>query len=251
MMRAVAFAVVLAGLTLVAWWQDSPQPHQSADGALAAPGQSLDQMFAGPTFDLTHGRAEAVFWLLGTLNEYTGRGTVEGRGSHIEQFFCDESALLPAFRTVLARVLREQGLPDDVVESTRQDCLVSLHSEGVAGRINRLYVDRRRTGGHVRLVRPEPSGEIVALYVSDGMFDGVSDTERIAYLAGAYARYGRGSSYVLSNAEHKAALIARLLLDVGATDIQHRTSRDTIPNGNVVSFAASAQLLRALEQQPR
>lgn len=236
---------------MAAWWEHSPTPHQSREVDLPQAERPLDQVFAGPTFDLSGHRGESVFWVLGTLNEYLGRGTSEGRGSWLEQFYCNESKFVPVFRAGLRRMLRDQELTDDVAESVEHGCLTTFSSDAVAGRIDRVYRNRRRTGGHMRRADGRRWTEIIVLQISDAVFDGRSRDDRLAYLAGAYARFGDGSMFRFSNAEHKAALVARLLVQVGATDVRHETTRHTIPNGNTVSFRASPSLMRTLKARPR
>lgn len=249
MIRAALAVLVVAVAALVAWWEHSPTPPQTpqADAPLTRP---LHEMFAGPTFDMSDHRGAAVFWMLGTLDEYLGRRIVEGRGSHIATFYCNEATFVPVFRAGLRRLMREQGLADDVAETTEQECLRAFDSEAVGARINRAYQDRRRTGGRVNVPAGYRSQEVIALHVSDAMFEARSDADRTAYLAGAYARFGADSTFQFSNAEHKAAVIARLLMQVGATDVRHHTSRDTIPNGNTVTFRALPALMTALRRRP-
>jgi len=88
--------------------------------------------------------------------------------------------------------------------------------------------------------------EVITLRATLDMFDGMGRDAMLAYLSGAYQRYGRGNTIGFANAEHKADLIARLLTEVGATDVRRLTARDSIPNGNWVQFHASSDLMAVL-----
>ncbi len=194
-----------------------------------------------PILDVSNDRIRTIFWLLGLIDEYNGRQVASSTDDRVEGFYCDETELARLFRRVLSRLAREQGFRDDVSERVHQECLTEFQSLEMRVALDSFYVDRRTTGMFAN------ENEIIALRATYDMFDGMGRDAKLAYLSGAYQRYGSGSAFVFANAEHKADLIARLLTDVGATDVRRATARDSIPNGNWVHFRASSELMAELE----
>lgn len=237
-MQVTAMVIALAACEQRAARPES-QPQGEVTSSQAA---GTSERPAGPAFDVSGTRGTAVFWVLGALNEYLGRRTFAGGGEDVETFFCNEGEFVPRFRNMLRRVVREQQLADDLGESVVQDCLVSFRSRSLAARIDQLYRDRRPTGMFANPGRRE----LFAGYVSRDVLASERREHVVAYLAGAYQRFGQGDSIAFPNAEHKARLIAEWFVQVGATNVRHETMRGTIPNGNVVSFRASPALKRAL-----
>ena len=238
-LQVVAFVGALAACG----WRAAPSAGQP-NGPATSREAAARELPTRPAFDVSGTRGTAVFWVLGALNEYLGRRTFASGGDEVETFFCNEQTFVPVFRDMLRRLVREQQLSNDLSESIVQDCLLSFRSHGLAARIDRLYRDRRSTGMFANPGRHE----IVARYVSRDVLATEPREHVVAYLAGAYQRFGQGDSIVLANAEHKAQLIAEWLVQVGATNVRHETMRETVPNGNVVSFRASPALRRALSQ---
>jgi hypothetical protein len=193
-----------------------------------------------PMLDVSNSRRRTIFWLLGFYDEYLGRRIVSGADDVVERFYCNEAGAARQFRRVLSRLAREQGLRDDVHERVYQECLTEFRSSEVRLALDSFYVDRRTTGMFVN------GNEVITLRATLDMFDGMGRDAMLAYLSGAYQRYGRGNTIGFANAEHKADLIARLLTEVGATDVRRLTARDSIPNGNWVQFHASSDLMAVL-----
>ena len=238
-LQAVVCVIALAACE----WRAEPSAGRPKEQATSRRAAASD-LPAGPAFDVSGTRGTAVFWVLGALNEYLGRRTFAGGGEDVETLFCNEDKFVPRFRNMLGRLVREQQLADDLSESTVQGWLVTFHSQALAVRIDQLYRDRRPTGMFANPGRHE----LVALYVSRDILVTERREHVVAYLAGAYQRFGQGDSIVLANAEHKARLIAEWLAQIGATNVRHETLRETVPNGNVVSFRASPAIRRALSQ---
>lgn len=195
-----------------------------------------------PVLDVSNGRSRTIFWLLGFRDEYQGRQIAGADDDRVEGFYCDEAEAVRDFRRVLSRLAREQGFHEDVKERVYQQCLTELRSLEIRVALDSFYVDRRTTGIFAN------GKEVIALRATYDMFDGMGPGAKLAYLSGAYQRHGRGSAFGSTNAEHKADLIARLLSEVGATDVRRVTARDSIPNGNWVHFRASSELAAALER---
>jgi hypothetical protein len=190
-------------------------------------------------FDLTGVKAEAVFWVLGFLNEYNGRSVIEDR-DRVEGLYCNEKHMAERVRTMLRRVQREQQLPDDLREEVVQECLLDFRSPTLARELNRMYASREPSGTFDG--SGGPAREYVTLEATPALFARVGSEARLAYLAGAYYRHGVDDGTMrFANAAHKADLIADLLREAGATAVTRETIRG-LPNANIVRFKPSSAL---------
>lgn len=193
---------------------------------------------APPLFDLSGKKSLTVYWVLGFLDEYVGRQAIDD-GDLVETLYCNEHDKLERLRTMLRRLLREQRLTDDLREELVQECLPVFRSAELARELNSMYVSREAVGMF------DTSGgrrrQIVVLKATQAMFERVGDNERVAYLAGAYYRYGHEGAFVFANAGHKADLIADLLDAVGVKAIERHTVAG-LPNGNTVRFGGLQEL---------
>jgi hypothetical protein len=173
--------------------------------------------------------AEPVYEALGFLNEYTGR-FVTADSDTVEWFYPAEVDVAEMFRVLLSRVARDHGLPAEVRMSREEGGHTVLLSEALARLLNGMYLERRARE------QPDGSPTVYDLRVSDAMFASVERKIKIAYLAGAYRRYGRGNAIGFANAEHKAIVIERLLRDVGCTGVRRESIIGRVPNTNIVRF---------------
>jgi hypothetical protein len=194
-----------------------------------------------PMLDVSGNKVRTIFWLLGFRDEYLGRPIGGNEDDKVEGFYCNEIEAARHFRRVLSRLAREQGLRDDVRERVFQECLTEFGSLDMRLALDSFYVDRRTTG----IFTPNRK-EVISLRATYDMSYGMGRDAKLAYLSGAYQRYGRESTFGFANAEHKADLVARLLTEVGATEVCQVNTRDSIPNGNFVNFSASSELMTAL-----
>jgi hypothetical protein len=190
-------------------------------------------------FDLSGDKAEAVFWVLGFLNEYLGRRVVDD-SDVVEHLYCNEQDKAAHLRAMLRRLQREQQLPDDLREAVVQECLLYFHSPALARELNRMYASRKPSGAFY-----ESNGRLreeFSLEATQGLFARVGPEARLAYLAAAYYRYSKDDgTMVFANAAHKADLVADLLREAGATAVTRETVRG-LPNANIVRFTSSPAL---------
>ena len=144
--------------------------HQSRDneGLLGAQAHTPAPSSNGSCdFDLTGDKADTVFFVLGLLDEYNGRGIVEN-GDRIEHFYCNESKMVGLFRRYIGKLAQEQGLDPAVREETVQQCLVFYYSKPVTDRLNSCYryrmtdqaLARGPTGTYKRTASASLSGEL-------------------------------------------------------------------------------------------
>lgn len=210
-------------------------PAPSSDGSCA--------------FDLTAGRAETVFYVLGYLDEYLGRNIMED-DDLVEGLFCNEREQAAAFRAILQRLAAEQGLDPTIREETRQECLVSFRSRPIAERLNSCYryqlsSDSLAQGADGTYRRLGRGALDLALFMKRGAASaaGSLDRERaLPYIAGAWARHGRGDALAFANSRDKATLIAQLLTRLGCRDVRLESNFGYIPQTNILRFTPTGEV---------
>jgi hypothetical protein len=238
------------------------QPRES-EGLLGARARTPAPSGTGSCdFDLAGDKADTVFFTLGLLNEYNGRGIVED-SDRVEGFYCNETNTARLFRRYLGRLAQEQGLNPAVREETVQQCLVSYYSKPIADRLNSCYryqmTDQRLAQASDGTYRRTADPSLLAsrLFARDSISfiteKGLSDEaffrrRALAYLAGAWARYGRGNEFVFANAHDKATLVEGLLSDLGCSRISLESTYGLVPQANIVRFQPTDEVTEWLRK---
>jgi hypothetical protein len=250
--RLAASLGAVLGLGVLALMACRPAPRQNTiDDLLGPRANTPPPASAGAChFDLSGEKADTVFVVLGLLNEYLGRHILED-DDLVERFFCNEHDTAAFFRRTLARLAREQGLDPAVREETAQECLLFYRSKAIADRLNSCYRFQATGGtaapgtdGTYRRVAEASLG--MELFRRGGRAEwtfGVGRTDSnfyrrraLAYLSGAWARYGRDGDFVFANSQEKARLIASLLSDLGCQRVRLESNVGFIPQTNWVHF---------------
>jgi hypothetical protein len=197
-----------------------------------------------PDLDLRGEKGKTVFFVLGSLEEYLGRNIREG-DDLIERFYCDENAKADVFAALLRQVASEQGLRAEVRVESFQECLREVRSRPLADALNRLY--RFQFTSHLR--QPDRKGNYhrtARAYVSAEMLSGRGQDAKLAYLVGAYWRFGADGVFRFPNARHKAEVVAGLLREFGASGVSLSSKEGMIPRVWTLSFTPSRALAEAL-----
>jgi len=238
------------------------QPRES-EGLLGARAHTPAPSGTGSCdFDLAGDKADTVFFILGLLEEYNGRGIVED-SDRVEGFYCNETNTARLFRRYLGKLAQEQGLNPAVREETVQECLVSYYSKPIADRLNSCYryemTDQplaqaadgtyRRTANPSLLATGLFTRGSVSVITEKGLSDEAFFRRRaLAYLAGAWARYGRGNDFVFANAHDKATLVEGLLSDLGCSRISLESTYGVAPQANIVRFQPTDEVTEWLRK---
>lgn len=210
-------------------------PAPSSDGSCA--------------FDLAPGKAATVFYVLGYLDEYLGRTIVED-GDRIEGLYCNEQERAPSFGAILVRLALEQGLDPAIREEIRQECLVSFHSRAIAARLDSCYryqlssasVAQAEDGTYRRLGKGTLELTMFVRRSAVSTAQALDHERALSYIAGAWARYGRGDAFVFANSHEKATRIAQLLTMLGCRDVRLESNFGYIPQTNILRFTPTAEL---------
>jgi hypothetical protein len=195
--------------------------------------------------DLSGKKGQTVFFLLGMLDEYLGRRFIED-GDKVEGFYCGEPDVADTFYRYLLRLSKEQKLDAKISKKIRQDCLPSFHSPVLAKFINSFY-DYTLTNSGMAVTDDGPK-MMASADLSADVFEGLDRDVKLAYLAGAYYRYGEGDSFRFANSSGKADLIRDLLTELGCP--AERSWREGIPYTHWVRFTPTDELRRWFDEIP-
>jgi len=131
----------------------------------------------------------------------------------VERFYPSEEATATKFGTLLAAIEREQAISDHVRRVVNSEHFISYHSQSLPQGLNALYSVRRHEGQRGE----DPA--VTRLFISPAQFESADHRRALAYVVGAYQRYGQNNSLVLANALHKAELLVSLLRQAGCDDV--------------------------------
>lgn len=260
-LRPKVAAALLSAVVCVALTTACGQPR-GTDRLLAARARTPPPSSNGTcSFDLTESKADTVFFVLGMLNEYLGRNIVEDE-DRVEEFFCNEAETARLFRRDIVRLAAEQGLDPTIRDETIQVCLVMYHSKAIASRLNSCYryqassgeVVQGSDGTYRRVAKPSLEMQLFmrsghGSTTEHGWPEEVFYRRRaLAYLAGAWSRYGREGDFVFANAKDKANLVAQLLMALGCHGVRVESTFGLIPQTNTVHFIATDEVREWLQK---
>jgi hypothetical protein len=255
--RLVLFVAAAALLLAALQCRQAPlSPVSGIDALLGDRARTPPPFSTGScNLDLTGGKADTVFFVLGFLDEYLGRFFVED-DDRIERFYCNEQDKAALFRRLIVKLAGEQGLDPTLRDETTQQCLISYHSRGIADRLNSCYQYQatndeaiRAADGTYRRTASASLGNY--LFLRDGhgagRGNGLSDEalhrrRALAYLAGAWTRYGSGDQFLFANSHEKATLIAQLLTGLGCHDVRFVEVTLGAPHTNWVRFEPTEEV---------
>jgi len=226
-------------IAAIAVFGAAAQTHTATPPSQPTLSSRAPEHMGGDSFNgrlVTHGpKGIRVYQILGFLEEYVGRLTADDDDT-VERFYPNERAKAETFGRWLNELAQQQGIPTNAItKEIDRDSFVRFRSAILARALNRLYLEQKRDEVH-----DGPRGRIprASLFVSRAMFDEVERQVKLAYISGAYCRYGRAHAIGFANAAHKATVLAGLLRDVGCKDVQVTSITDRIPNTNIVTFSS-------------
>jgi hypothetical protein len=194
------------------------------------------------SFDLAGPKADRVFFVLGMLIEHPGGRLVRGP-DQVELFYCSEQHQVPAFVRVVTALAKEQGLPGEIRQETRQGCLTTVVSAPVAAGLAAFYPRGAAPLALSTFARP---GAPVA-----GRQIAAADLERgraLAYVAGAWTRHRRDRTILLTAGSGKADRLAALLKALGCANVRVESRLEATPGSNTVHFDPTPEVAEWLRR---
>jgi hypothetical protein len=197
---------------------------------------------ASCTLDLTGTKADRAFFVFGMLFESGARRVAAPRPT-VEFFFCNETEKVPLFTRVVTAMAREQGLPADLREETKQGCLKWLESPTLAARLDACF--RSEPGlGLALFTRPgAPAGNGRSVAPHD-----LLRRRALAYVAGVWARSEHDGVITLTAGRHKAELVAALLEALGCRKVGLESTVGYIPGATRVFFEPTPEVAEWLRK---
>ena len=184
---------------------------------------------------------EVAYTVLGFLDEYLAHQFEEG-SNLIQMFRASEAEKADRFAEHLERLATQAGLPAQIDRRTDSWGKITFCSPTLAPLINSVYVSR----GMVPItITPEPGEADPVLHggmISYAVFPPDDRNARIAFIRGAYQRYGLRNTFTFINADHKVKLIERLLQELGSPRV-NVTRSETIPATNEIEFEPTTEML--------
>jgi len=201
-------------------------------------------------------KIKTVYFIMGCLDESTGRHIIEKHGDGVESFYSSEVQASRVFEKYLKRLIAEESIKTNIRKQISEGGHISFHSPALYERINSMY-PHSFDNSRIRIKpRNKPNGPYVRMveaFVSTDLFKGQGKEAKLSYLAGAYARYGHRLddnkfAFRTANAEHKIDLIAELLKEFGCRDVIHeRSDPKAHPMTHTLKFTASAEIKKLFE----
>jgi hypothetical protein len=212
--------------------------------AIASVASSCHESVKRGDLDLKGQKGITIFFLLGSLDEYLGRHIIEG-GDHVEGFYCSEQDKARIFRKYLEKLVKEQGIKTSITEEKRQECLTLFRSLELTELFNSFY-EYKLTSGTTVQDRNGKWKKTATAFVTKSIFDGVGRDCKLAYLSGAYWRYGPGAmsgrSFRFANSYRKVDMIADLLREFGCRNVRVESDRRGIPASNTIAFKPTREV---------
>ena len=187
-----------------------------------------------------------TYFLLGMLEEYISR-TIYKDSDCIEGFYWGEKLHAYVIVAYLSRLMKEMDISNDIEIRRRQDLLVILHSKSMSEYLNSFFDDHPEDWkGFYRTNK-----DYRAVYLPYSIFDNVNRSAKLAYLAGAYYRFGRDNRISLANGKKKADLISRLLENVECpTPKRTHSAIGAAPVVHYVDFQPTNELKQWFQKYP-
>lgn len=184
-----------------------------------------------------------TYFLLGMLQEYISRKAYDN-SDKIEGFYWGEELHAYVMVAYLNRIMNETGISSSVYLERKQELLISLHSKELTDYLNSFYIDQPYDWKGLDMRGRD-------IYLPYSAFENASKDAKLAYLAGAYYRWGRNYRYDFTNGKKKADLVAQLLIDIGSSLPDRSMSADgLVPRSHYIDFQPTDELQQWFEKYP-
>ncbi len=183
------------------------------------------------------------FVILGFLDEYQGRWIIEN-GDRVETFYGKEKDKAEIFKAYLSKLVEQKAITTVIRTEVTEGQHIVFYSRELTELIDGSYSFDFSKGQAASFVG---SSRATQAYISKEMFRDRAPADKLAFLTGAYIRYGKGDSFRFVNAHHKANLVAELLKEFDCGDVKVSLS-GAIPKTITVSYIPSAVIKELFQQ---
>jgi hypothetical protein len=177
------------------------------------------------------------FLILGTLNDYMGRQFDPEDSTLLDRYYSPSEVIIISIVDSLIKVTYPKKIYDHVKKTQS-----TINSDFLAKRFNAFY-DFSPSG-----LSTMGGMKVLEGRLKDNIFH--NEQEKLAFLTGAYLRFGNtcDSAYYLSfpNGARKATICNKLLKELGCQPLYH--IQRNIPVGHYVFFHPTRKVLAYLKQ---
>jgi hypothetical protein len=157
-----------------------------------------------------------LFFILGFLDEYNGRHIVEN-DDRVEIFYGDEKDKAEIFKTYLAKLAEEIVIDPTINVEVNEGGHITFYSRELSALINSYYVCSFLKSVYVV---SDSQPKCMEAFIKKEIFGHANAEEKLSYITGAYARYGKGNVFRLANSSHKLDIIGELLKELGCQRVE-------------------------------
>ena len=195
-----------------------------------------------------------IYTVIGLLDEYAPRKIARDK-AEIEWFYPGEEAIADLFESHLRSLVSEYNLQTEIKRELANSRHIYFLSEEINDLICAFYIEKGLTDSDSKGV-PKYIDEQGYCHYAHGMINksafpprtsarpltGAAQETRLAFLTGAYARYGNANRFRLANAGHKARVIEELLIDLDCPWLQLTKNFRGVPYVNEVEFEMTEEM---------
>ncbi len=178
-----------------------------------------------------------TFFLLGMLDEYMGRRFHEGGSDVVERFYPGEGREAAIFEACLLDYNKLAGTTQAVEIEVRKQGHIYLKSRAHCDMLNSFYDYGFESG----VTQVSTGQRTTAESLSGAVFEGASRSAMLAFVSGAYCRYGDGRSFTYANSGKRAGLVVELLKEIGCQEVELEVT-EGIPFTHRINFQSTAEL---------
>lgn len=195
-----------------------------------------------------------IFTILGFLDEYMGRKIIRGR-AQVECFYKTEKEVADLFEFYLHRLAAEHNLQTEIIREEKETGHIYFYSEELNDLICSYYIKNGLTNLNSNEIQKYVDEREHAYYgvgeIGESVFPVINHplrlteeerSTRLAFLTGAYARYGRKNRFQFNNSYHKARLVEELLIQLRSYWIRFTRKMELIPYRHEVEFKMTKEM---------
>ena len=197
---------------------------------------------------------QTIFTVLGFLNEYGNRKIARCK-EEVECFYPNEKVVADLFEIYLRRLADEHNLQTEIRREQKDTGHIYFYSEELNDLICSYYVENGLTDLDSNEI-PKFSDDKGCIHYGNGkigesIFPAVKhpwrltaeeSDPRLAFLIGAYVRYGEENRFSFSNAYHKARLVEELLVQLGSIWLRFSRNMAGVPTLHEIEFEMTEEM---------
>ena len=203
---------------------------------------------------------QTIYTVLGLLDEYANR-QIARRKTEVERFYESQRAAADLFEICLRRLADEHNLQTEIRREEKDTGHIYFFSEEINDLICSYYVKNGLTDSGSKKIPKYVDDKGYLHYANGGIGESIFPATkhpwrltaeerrpRIAFLIGAYKRYGEENRFRFGNTYHKARLVEELLIILGCPRLRFTRDMGGVPHLHEIEFEMTEELREILTQ---